>query len=416
MVLFDPKTGVTRASLRHPVVVPRTIATTVAPRALRSIRSGHPWVFDHSIRTQRHEPQPGDLAVVFDNNRRFVGVGLADPTSPIAIRMLHHGSPATIDADFLAGRIDDAVTLRGPLTNSPHTDGYRLVNGENDRLPGLIVDQYAEVVVIKLYTPAWLPYLESVVDHLVATRSPVAVVLRGSRAVQPSLPGGDGTVIHGGLRDPRVEFTENGLRFFADVIGGNKTGHFLDQRENRERVRSSSRNSSVLDVFSSSGGFSVHAAAGGARSVCAIDVSSRALAAAKKNMSTNELAPPDGFATVQGDAFAEMERLRRTRELFDIVIVDPPAFASKRAEVDRALRAYRKLTRAAINLLAPRGLLVQASCSSRVSEADFHTGVQEELDRCQNTFARVEKYGHPLDHPVGFPEGRYLKAIFARAV
>lgn len=393
----------------------RTIATTVAPRALRSIRAGHPWVFDHSIRTQRHEPKPGDLAVVFDDKRRFVGIGLADPASPIAIRMLHHGSPATIDAEFFASRVDEALKIREPLTTSTHTTGYRLVNGENDRLPGLIVDQYSGVVVVKIYTAAWLPHLEAVVDHLVSTRSPVAVVLRASRAVQPSLPDGDGAVIRGELRDPLVDFTENGLRFAADVIGGNKTGHFLDQRENRRRVRGLSMEASVLDVFSSTGGFSVYAAAGGARSVTAIDGSAGALAAAMKNMSVNNLAPREGFETLRGDAFAELGKLAKTDTRFDLVIVDPPSFAPKKADVERALSSYRRLTRAAIKVLAPDGLIVQASCSARISDADFHSAVHDELDRSRRAFRHLETFGHPLDHPVTFAEGRYLKAIFARA-
>ncbi len=394
--------------------MPQTIATTVAPRALRSIRSGHPWVFDHSIRIQKHTPEAGDLAVVFDNKRRFVGIGLADPNSPIAIRMLHHGSPTTIDAGFFAQRIDEAISLRNSLIIDAETDGYRLVNGENDGLPGLIVDQYAGVIVVKIYTAAWLPHLDSVVNHLLEIRSPTAVVLRASRAVQPSLPRAEGSILHGALTDPIVRFSENGLRFGADVIHGNKTGHFLDQRENRQRVRERSMGASVLDVFSSSGGFSVHAAAGGARSVTAIDVSAGALASATANMEANNLSPPDSFITLHGDAFDEMAKLKTARRMFDIVIVDPPSFAHKQSDVERALAAYRKLTRAAIELIAPGGLLVQASCSAHVTEEAFLEAIHVELTRSQRRFGRIESYGHPLDHPVTFTEGRYLKAIFAR--
>ncbi len=392
----------------------RTIATTVAPRALRSIRSGHPWVFDHSIRTQKHSPAAGDLAVVFDNRDRFVGIGLADPSSPIAIRMLHHGSPATIDAGFFAERIDTALALREPLVSSAHTTGYRLVNGENDRLPGLVVDQYSHVLVVKIYTAAWLPHLESVVTHLVTACAPSAVVLRASRAAQSMLPGGETSVIFGTLPEPTVEFTEHGLWFRANVLRGNKTGHFLDQRENRQRVRDLSNGASVLDVFSSTGGFSVFAAAGGARSVTAVDISSGALAAATTNMGANNLQPIDGFRTIRGDAFDAMTELKKAGRTFDIVIVDPPSFAPKQADIERALTAYRKLTRAAIDLIAPDGLLVQASCSSRITEEAFLTAIHDELSRSGRTSGRIESFGHPLDHPVTFPEGRYLKAIFAR--
>jgi 23S rRNA (cytosine1962-C5)-methyltransferase len=394
--------------------VTRTIATTVAPRALRSIKSGHPWVFDHSIRTQKHTPRAGDLAVVFDKKDRFVGIGLADPSSPIAIRMLHHGSPATIDAEFFAERIDTALALREPLTSSAHTTGYRLVNGENDRLPGLVVDQYSSVVVVKIYTAAWLPHLESVVNHLLTTRAPSAVVLRASRSAQALLPGHRTSVISGDLPQPTVEFTEHGLRFIADVLGGNKTGHFLDQRENRQRVRDLSNGASVLDVFSSTGGFSVFAAAGGARSVTAIDISSGALAAARNNMGANDRQPIDGFTTIRDDAFVAMTDLAKAGRTFDVVVVDPPSFAPKRADIERGLTAYRKLTRAAINLIAADGLLVQASCSSRITEEAFLTAIHDELGRSGRALGRIESFGHPLDHPVTFPEGRYLKAVFAR--
>lgn len=392
---------------------PRRIATTVAPRALRSIRSGHPWVYRHSIRTQKSQPEHGDLAVVFDDKRRFVGIGFAEPDSPIAIRMLHHGSSATIDAAFFAARVDDAIALRAPLIDDADTTGYRLVNGENDGLPGLIVDQYDRVVVVKIYTAAWLSYLDAITDQLIKRCDPSAIVLRSSRTVQPELPAGDGQIVHGELPSPMVEFRENGLRFTADVLDGNKTGHFLDQRENRQRVRDVSAGQDVLDVFSSSGGFSVYAAAGGATSVTAIDISSGALTSARANMAAN--AADSAFTALRGDAFEQMNKLRSAGHTYGIVVVDPPSFAMKQADVDGALNAYRKLTRTAVDLVAPNGLLVQASCSARVTEAAFIETVSHELDRSRRNFRHIENYGHPLDHPVSFAEGRYLKAIFARA-
>jgi 23S rRNA (cytosine1962-C5)-methyltransferase len=330
--------------------------------------------------------------------------------------MLHHGSPRAIDAAFFASRIDEALELRTPLTSSTYTNGYRLVNGENDRLPGLIVDQYAGVIVIKIYSAAWLPHLDPVVTHLISRRSPAAVVLRASRTVESALPHGRTSVLHGDLSDPLVDFTENGLQFRADVIAGNKTGHFLDQRDNRQRVRERSENTSVLDVFSSTGAFSVYAAAGGARAITAIDIADRALSTATANMKANGLQPTGGFRTIRGDAFAELASLGTARERFDIVIVDPPSFAPKQSDVARSLAAYRKLTRAAIEVLSPGGLLVQASCSARVGAEAFQAAILDELDRSGRAFAPIESFGHPLDHPVSFPEGRYLKAIFARAI
>ena len=391
---------------------PQRIATTVAPRALRSIRSGHPWVFGHSVRTQKRQPKHGDLAVVFDD-RRFVGIGFAEPDNPIAIRMLHHGSPTTIDAEFFAGRVDAAIAIREPLIKDPATTGYRLINGENDGLPGLIVDQYDTVLVVKIYTAAWLSYLKAITDRLVERCEPTAIVLRASRAVQPHLPDGDGQIIHGELPSAVVRFKENNLTFNANVVSGNKTGHFLDQRDNRQRVREMSEGQDVLDVFSSTGGFSVYAAAGGATTVTAIDISSGALQSAEANIAAN--GHRSKFTAVQGDAFEQMAQLRKSGRVFGVVVIDPPSFAFKQDDIDGALNAYRKLTRIALDLVDTDGLLVQASCSGRVTEDAFVETVTDELDRSRRTFGRIEKFGHPLDHPVTFAEGRYLKAIFARA-
>lgn len=396
---------------------PRTVATRVEPRALRAIRKGHPWVFAHSIRSQRPVPEPGDLAVIFDDRRRFVGIGLADPGASIAVRMLHHGSPRDIDAGFFADRVDEAVTRRQPLLDDPATTGVRLIHGENDQLPGLIVDCYDDVVVVKMYTTAWERHL-SVVLGAVAGRLPVrSIVVRASRAVQRewsglSNPGWrhDGALVDGEELTGPVPFLENGLTFEAAVQTGHKTGYFLDQRDNRQRVRDLARGGRVLDVFASSGGFSAHAAAGGAIEVTSVDISSAALAAAERHVAAN--AGRTAHQVLVGDAFEVLDRLRRDRRRFDVVILDPPSFAGKSADVPAARRAYRRLTRAGLDVLAPGGTLVQASCSARVSESRFQEDVQAELTGW--SFEHIEQTGHPIDHPVGFPEGGYLKALFAR--
>ncbi len=391
------------------------IATTVAPRAVRSIRSGHPWVYDHSVRTQKKSPTAGDLAVIFDDNDRFLAIGLADPHSPISIRILHHGSSATIDAGFFATKVDESVDRRQSLIDDPATTGYRLINGENDGLPGLVADRYGNVVVVKLYTTAWQPHLPAVLDQIEARCNPTAIVLRASRAVQAVWGGTftDGQVERGTLENPLVRFAENGLTFTANVVSGNKTGHFLDQRDNRQAVRELSLGKSVLDVFSSTGGFSVYAAAGGATSVTSVDISPGAIAAAVKNMKSNDRSPIDGHETIVGDAFSVMDTMAEQRRLFDVVVVDPPSFAPKKADMDRARASYRRLTRAALAVLKPGGTLVQASCSARITEEMFLQDVTQELGRAGRRPASVSVTGHPIDHPVTFAEGRYLKAIFA---
>ncbi len=394
----------------------RTVATRVEPRALRAVRRGHPWVFDHSIRSQQPNPTPGDLAVIFDDRRRFVGIGLADPSSPIAIRMLHHGSPLAIDARFFADRVGDALARRRSILDDPDTTGLRLIHGENDRLPGLVVDRYADILVVKLYTGAWERHLRAVLHPLVEACDTRTVVLRASRAVQRSWSSNagpswrhEGSVLAGDNLDTPVPFRERGLTFLAEVRSGHKTGFFLDQRDNRQRVRRLAAGARVLDVFSSSGGFSAHAAAGGAVSVTSVDISAAALDVARHHVAVN--APGTDHSVVAGNAFDILNRFHHQRRRFDLVIIDPPSFTSDRRTVPAARRAYGRLTRAGLDVLADGGTLMQASCSARIGEAQFLTDIRARFGDW--LFERVETTGQPVDHPVGFPEGGYLKAVFA---
>jgi 23S rRNA (cytosine1962-C5)-methyltransferase len=212
-------------------------------------------------------------------------------------------------------------------------------------------------------------------------------------------------------------FRELGLHLEADVVRGQKTGYFLDQRDNRARVGELASGADVLDVFCCSGGFSVHAAAGGARRVHSIDASPFAIEAARRAMTLNSDLPEVAACrheTTIGEAFATMERLVAARARFDIVVIDPPSFASTAVAVPRALTSYRRLTTLGLGLVAPGGLLVQASCSSRVTEADFARAVHSAAGEAGFDLDEVARTGHPIDHPIGFPEGAYLKAIFAR--
>lgn len=399
----------------------RRLAVRTTPGARRHLRRGHPWLFADSITSHSHDGAPGDLAVVFDDRRDFVAIGLWDPTSPIRVRVLQAGSPRAIDAAFFRDRIAASVARRRPLVDDPAQQGYRLVHGENDRLPGLVIDRYGDVVVCKLYTEAWLAHLAPVlaaVDDLVA---PESTVVRLARAVpaRPDLGVTDGAIV-GGVAPPEpVRFLENGLTFEASPTAGQKTGTFLDQRENRSRIRDRAAGARVLDVFSCTGGFSVHAAAGGATSVLSVDLASPALATAVRNMAHNHDLPAVAGChhTVRlGDAFATMDDLVTAGETFDLVIVDPPSFASRQAGVATALAAYRRLTRRAVSLTRPGGTLVQASCSSRVTEAAFFAAVHEAAAAAGARLDEQERTGHALDHPVGFPEGAYLKALFATVV
>jgi len=406
---------------RIPPPSDRRLALRVTPAAQRALRQGHPWLFEQAITDQRQQGQPGDLAVIFDDQRRFLAIGLYDPTSVIRVRILHHGAPAAINQAWFAAQLTAAAARRADLP-AQGTTGYRLVHGENDGLPGLVIDRYDSILVLKLYTAAWIPHLPTVLAALAEVITAEGVVLRLSRELrrQSALLYGlaDGMTLAGDLPNPAVRFTENGLSFEADVLRGQKTGFFFDQRENRAAVAGLAAGRRTLNVFAYTGGFSLYAASGGAPEVLSLDISAPALAAAVRNFELNQHLPAVAAAThtvLAADAFDALAALRERRQRFDLVIVDPPALAKQEREIEGAVRAYRRLTRLSLEVLAPSGTLVMASCSSRVSAADFFAAVEQaaaEVDRPLHIFARS---GHALDHPIGFAEGAYLKCLFAAA-
>ncbi len=396
----------------------RNIALHVTPAAERALKNGHPWLFENGIQKQSHAGSPGDLAVIFDRKRRFLAIGLYDPESPIRVKILQHQQSATINQDFYHDKLQAAATLREPL-QAQDTNGYRLVHGENDGLPGLVVDRYAETLVIKLYSAAWLPHLHEMLPALEAVQPAENWGLRLSRTMQDGETFGlrDGQILRGNLPDTEIIFSENGLTFSADVVHGHKTGFFFDQRENRARVREHAAGKTVLDVFSYNGGFSVYAAAGGAKHVLSLDVSQPALESAQANMRLNldnKNVAACEHRVLAADAFDALDEMQ---ERFELVIVDPPSFAKSQAEVDGALAAYAKLTHLALKRLKPGGILVSASCSSRVSAEDFFDTVNQAARREGRPLQEIERTRHALDHPMieAFPEGSYLKCLYAQA-
>jgi 23S rRNA (cytosine1962-C5)-methyltransferase len=311
-----------------------------------------------------------------------------------------------------------AISYRESLLDSPDTDAYRVIHGENDGLPGIVVDVYAGVAVAKIYSRAWFPHLALLVPVLVEQLQPDSLILRLARSVdpQPELGLVEGAPLYGPPPDEPVMFLENGLRFEAHPTTGQKTGHFLDQRDNRAQVRDLAEGRRVLDVFSCTGGFSVHAAAGGATEVHSVDLSRPAVDAATRNMRHNaDLAAVAAVTHIghHGDAFEVMNGMQRRGERFDLVIIDPPSFAQKQSSVDGALAAYRGLTKLGLSLTDTDGILVQASCSSRVTEEDFVDGVYATAAAEGVELVEFARTGHPIDHPIDFPQGAYLKAIFA---
>jgi 23S rRNA (cytosine1962-C5)-methyltransferase len=402
-----------------PALDDRRVAVRVSRDALRQIRGGHPWVYDRSVTSVSHDAPPGTLAVVFDDDRRFAAIGLWDPTSPLRIRVLHAGAPSTVDEAFWADRIERAVALRAPLVASGETTGLRCINGESDGMPGLVLDRYGDTAVVKLYTSSWLPHLATLLPLLVGTTGADRLVLRLSRAVADGPTHGlrDGQVLVGSEPDGPVPFLEHGLAFAADVVHGQKTGHFLDQRDNRALVGSLARGLEVLDVFACTGGFSVHAAAGGAKTVHSVDLSEPALATARANMARNRhltAVAACAHTTEVGDAFRVLEAHAAAGRRWDLVVIDPPSFAPRQDAVERALRAYARLTHLGLAVVRPGGILVQSSCSARIDAATFHRQLREVATSTGHELEEIARTGHALDHPATFPEAHYLKTAFVR--
>jgi 23S rRNA (cytosine1962-C5)-methyltransferase len=377
------------------------------------VRGGHPWVFAQSVRAQNRDGETGELAVIFDRKNQFLAVGLFDADSPIRVRILHAGKPQAIDPPFWERRAQDAFRRRQDLFDS-QTTGYRCINGESDGWPGLVLDRYGDTHVLKLYTAAWLSRLEELTPLLARGNR---LVLRLSRNMQETAANRfhthDGQVLLGQPLAGPVEFLENGLRFEADVVRGQKTGFFLDQRENRREVRALADGRDVLNLFSYTGGFSLYAADGGAASVCSIDISELALAGARRNFAVNADRPAVArcrHETVQADVFDWLRQKSPRR--FDLIALDPPSLAKKESERSEAIAAYAKLIAGALALLNKNGVLVASSCSAHVSAAEFFHLTLETARKSGRRFAELKTTGHAADHPATFAEAEYLKCIY----
>ena len=394
----------------------------ITAAAETAVRSGHPWVFSDSVLESNRAGQTGELAVIYDRKDRFLAVGLFDPDSPIRVRILHAGKPQTIDRAWWQTRLEQALARRREFFDA-QTTGYRLIHGESDGWPGLVLDRYDTTFVLKLYTAAWLPRLDDTLALLKENVPCERIVLRLSRNTQAIVerrapPRRDGEIIFSKQAEPvlgaPVVFLESGLRFEADVLRGQKTGFFLDQRENRREVETLARGRRVLNAFSFSGGFSVYAARGGAMAVTDLDISAHALAAAQRNFALNQNFP--GVAAchhdiAQGDAF---EWLATSTAKFDLVVLDPPSLAKRATEREGALRAYERLATLGIARLAPDGILVAGSCSAHVPAEEFFEVVRRAAAKSGRKFTELKTLRHPPDHPANFKEAEYLKVIYLK--
>ncbi|MDD7886169.1 class I SAM-dependent rRNA methyltransferase [Flavivirga sp. 57AJ16] len=389
---------------------PKRLAVKLNAKGEQFVVKKHPWVFSNNIVKINSEAKTGDLAVIFGKNKNSViGLGLYDAHSPIRIKMIHNdSSKAEINASFFHHKIEEAYRKRLDLLKT-NTTSYRLLFGENDGFPGLIADVYDAVLVVKLYSEIWLPYLESILKSVQVVSNANTIVIRLSRGLQQSKKHQlkDGEVVFGVLGNDVVQFIEHGVKFSANVIKGHKTGYFLDHRANRKQVGAWSKGKTVLDVFSYAGGFSVHALYNGAKEVTSLDISKQALEIAIQNGKLNHYTGK--HKTIAGDAFEVLKELIKKKITFEVVVIDPPSFAKQASEIELAKKKYAQLAQLGEKLTAKNGLLVLASCSSRVLSQAFFDINSQVLLSSNRGFKVILKTNHDLDHPIGFTEGAYLK-------
>jgi 23S rRNA (cytosine1962-C5)-methyltransferase len=392
-------------------------ATVVLKRQrARPFFGRHPWVLDSAVATVEGTPGAGDVVDLATHDGRFVARGLWNPHSRIRVRLYAFDAATKLDDAFWRARIGAAVALRKDLGLDDRSGAARLVNSEGDDLSGLIVDRYGDYLAVQVTALAMATRLEVFCDALEAAVAPRGILLRGAERGLAKLEGLalPDRLIRGTAPTGPIFVREHGLRFGVDLAEGQKTGYYLDQRDNRQAAARHARGRRVLDMFCYSGGFAVACAvSGGARSVLAVDASGRAVALARANA---ELNAATTVTAEESDAFDKLDALAAAGERFGMIVLDPPKFARSRAAADDALRAYHRINRVAVGLLEPGGILVTCSCSGSVTRDDFHRMLAGVAQRAGRPIQILESRGAAPDHPVSASclEGEYLTCVIAR--
>ncbi len=377
----------------------------------KSLKRRHPWIFSGAV--EKASGKPGDTVEVRDAAGTPIALAAYSPKSQIRARVWTFDPKQAIDAAFFRSRIEKALALRESLPAAKHTNALRLINGESDGLPGLIVDRYADVLVAQFLAAGAERWRDPILDSLMELSGCAAIYERSDAEVR-KLEGLDvkSGFARGNRNASRCPIIEHGLNFRVDVEQGQKTGFFLDQRENRQRVRALAAGREVLDGFCYTGGFSIAALAGGATRVVAIESSAPALEVAKENLAANPL-EASKIEFLQADVFSSLRTFRDKNQKFGLIVLDPPKFAPSAAQVQKAARAYKDINLWALKLLAPGGLLATFSCSGGISAELFQSIVAGAAVDAGADAKIIERFGAAADHPVAleFPEGDYLKGL-----
>ncbi|VAW76855.1 23S rRNA (cytosine(1962)-C(5))-methyltransferase [hydrothermal vent metagenome] len=396
------------------------MSETLAPLRLkkneeRRIRAGHVWVYSNEVDnavTPLKAFTPGQAVQIQAHNGKSVGNGYVNPSSLICARLVSRDPAYVLDRSLIVHRLKVALSLRERLFDRPY---YRLVYGESDQLPGLVIDRYGDVCVVQLTTAGMEAVREPVLEALDKVIHPKGVVLRCDSSIR-KFEGLESYVETLGEVPEQVMVEESGLGFEVSLQEGQKTGWFYDQRLNRQRLRAYSKDKRVLDVFSYVGGWGLQAAAGGASEVFCVDASESALDHLHASAEANSFG--DTVASIQGDAFEVLSQLRADQDRFDVVVLDPPAFIKRRKDHKAGEQAYHRINQLGMQVLKKDGILITASCSHHLTEEQFMKILLQSSRHLDRSLQVLERGHQAPDHPVhpAIPETSYLKALFCRVL
>ncbi len=391
---------------------------SLRPHREESLLGGHLWIFSGALQQPPRWIEAGGLVDVKSATGQFVARGYYNPHTDIAIRILTRDPEEAIDTEFLCRRVRDAVALR-QVFDPAVTDAYRLIHAEGDGLPGVVVDRFADILVVQIHTAGMERLRSQLLEALMQETDVRGILLRNDstsrrrEGLEIEAP-----IVVAGEVPEQVMIRENSLRFLVDPWQGQKTGFFLDQRDKRSSLRKYTPGKRVLNCFSYTGGFSVYAALTSPDTrVTSVDVSAPAMEAAHQHFELNGL-DPERHEFLVADVFDYLEGARDGGELFDVVVLDPPAFAKTRDARSQALKAYRRLNTLGMQVLRPGGILLTCSCSGVVGLDDLLGALSQSSQRLHRSVQLLETYTHGVDHPINLamPETVYLKAIFCRAL
>jgi 23S rRNA (cytosine1962-C5)-methyltransferase len=389
---------------------------SLKPHREESLSSGHLWIFSGALQQPPRWVEAGGLLDVKSATGQFVARGYYNPQTDIAIRILTHDVHEEIDQDFLRRRIRRALVLRD-VFDPACTNAYRLIHSEGDGLPGLVIDRYADILVVQIQTAGMERLRPLLIESLLQETDAKGILLRNDSQSRrrEGLDVEESMVVAGEVPD-HVDICENGVRFSVDLWQGQKTGFFLDQRDKREALRKYTRKKRVLNCFCYTGGFSVYAALTDPQTrVTSVDISAPAIDAARSHFALNGL-DTQLHEFLLADVFDYLEEAQEHGEQFDVVVLDPPAFAKSQNARPQALKAYRRLNTLGMQVLRPGGILLTCSCSGVVGMDDLLGIVSLSAQRLQRSVQVLECYTHSVDHPLNLamPETGYLKTMFCR--